>query len=1096
MMHTHTLLHSGVAFRFFRVTCLLLAVAFAPLAFSQVVTAGLTGVVRDTGGKPIAGATVQAVHTPTGTAYSATSTATGRYSIRGLIPGGPYTLTTKAKGYKVSENTDVQSELGTDTEAPITMEAAAGDVVAMEKFMVSSESNQLDSSATGASSVLTLDRIEAKATTQRSFADLFSVSPAITLRALSGDREEAQITALGQNNRYNSIMIDGNRINDKFGLNGTGLASFFNPLSLDALEQISIKLAPYETRYSGFTGASLNAVTKSGSNAFHGSGYYIFSGDHLFGFQGQGPEARTLVASGVKVVPKLERTTKGLTFGGPLWKDHVFFFLNWEKFERLGAPASTGLPGVNSADKSIIDARVAQISKIKFGTLGGNANSKADEEKKLIKLDWNITSQHRLSARYSSTEGQVPQFGSFTTTSYGSGLNNSGVAAENLVGGAATSYDSHFYSQQRKEKSYSAQVVSQWTPDFKTEVRWSNVKQDQYTPTAITGPEIDIFGVSGTSQTGAAVSNGVVVLGTERFRHGNQINVDDKNYGFNAEYSLGDFTFTAGVDREETDYFNLFRQFSYGVFNYATPTDFLNDTPRFFQRNFTDLKLKGTYADVSQASQTGVYGQTKWDVSTRLNITAGLRYDWTTSDTRPVFNPQFLTDTGMRNDGTVNGANEISPRAGFNLSLDEARKTQIRGGAGYFVGTAPWVFWSNSYGQTGLGTYTVSSLPTGGLNGYLANSFDPANPLGTGTQTGAARAEIDLADDKTHMPSLWRSNLAVDQKLPFLASTLSLEAIRSVNDHTIFITNDNLAYKGTAADGRIYFVGNPGTAANAKYPNYTNIFHTKNVRAGASTYISLAWERPLKNNWGFNVSYTRGKSSEAQAAGQTTASGQWQRNVVFNQGAIETGTSDFEIKDRLQIGLTRQFQFIKKARTLVSLSYEGRSGTPYSYAYSSDLNQDGMAGNDLVSVPTGATDSRFDLSALTSAQVQSMLDFYAANGLNKYAGSYAPKNAFYQPWINRLDLHVSQEIPIHWSAKLELFADFTNFGNFISKSLFNYVLRAPSTSNDVFDRRLVGNASIDNATGKIKVTSFTPSDFLIDNTMSRWRLQVGARLKF
>jgi hypothetical protein len=150
-----------------------------------------------------------------------------------------------------------------------------------------------------------------------------------------------------------------------------------------------------------------------------------------------------------------------------------------------------------------------------------------------------------------------------------------------------------------------------------------------------------------------------------------------------------------------------------------------------------DLSLKGSYADVSQWTQSGVYGQVKWDYSNRLALQAGLRYDWSTSSSRPVLNRQFLSDTGMRNDGTVDGATDISPRLGFNWSLNEERSLQIRGGAGYFLGRAPWVFWSNSYGQTGTGTYTVSTLPTGGLNGYLTNNFDPANPMGTGTQTAS-----------------------------------------------------------------------------------------------------------------------------------------------------------------------------------------------------------------------------------------------------------------------------------------------------------------------------------------------------------------------
>ena len=1070
-----------------------LTVMLSPNAVAQVVTSGISGVVKNDDGKPAAGATVTAVHVPTNSSYKAITNADGRYSFRGLPPGGPYTVSATVEGLNPSVKENITTELGGDVPVDFNLKS---DVLKLEKFTVSGEASVLDSSATGPSTLVTREQIDLKSTTQRSFADLVSVTPTVTLRSLSGDREEAQITALGQNNRYNSIMIDGNRINDQFGLNATGLASFFNPIALDTVEQFSVITGTADVRYSGFTGATINFVTKSGTNEFHGSTYYIFSGDHLGGLQMQGPDARTLVTSGQKVVPHLEKPTYGFTLGGPLWKDHLWFFMNYEKLKRTGAPNSAGLPTVDSADLAAISARIAQITKVNYGTLGGNANSIADEEKKMVKIDWQIIPGHRLSARYSTTEGQVPQFGSFTTTSFGSGLNNNS-AFSNLVGGAATAFDSHFYAQTRKEKSYSAQLNSHWTPDLTTEVKWSHVKQDQYTPTASIAPEIDIFGVKGVNGAGAAVTNGVVVLGTERFRHGNEINVDTKNYSANVDYSRGNFVYSAGFDMEDNSYRNLFRQFSYGVFNYASVADFVADTPRFFQRNFTDLALKGDYAELSQYTQTGAYGQVKWDASDRLKVQGGIRYDWSSSDSPPAFNQQFLTDTGMRNDGTIDGASEVSPRVGFNLALDDTRTTQLHGTFGHFVGRAPWVFWSNSYGNTGAGTYSVLTVPTGGLTGYLANQFDPANPYGTAPQTGNARAEIDLADPGMHMPSLWRGNLSLDHKLKFLNSKITVELVHSINDQTLFITNDNLKVRGWAADGRIYFFGNPSTAANALYPNYTNIYHLRNKSAGKSTYATVSWDREMKNNWSFGLAYTRGQATEGQASGQTTASGMWQRNAVFNQGALEVGTSDFEVKDRVQASFAYQFKFWRDLKTTASLYYEGRSGSPYSYAYSNDLNNDGFAGNDLVAIPSDVNDPRFDFSGLPTAQRDAMFAYIQASGLSKYAGSYVPKNTLYQPWVNRLDLKLSQKIPFHFkNTEVELWLDFTNFGNFISKSLFNYVERAPSVVNDVFERKLVGNATINTTTGKISPTTWSPSDFLVDNVMSRWRIQVGARLKF
>ncbi len=1085
--------------KFLFVAAAIAAAAFGPAAFAQAVSSGITGLVRSGDGTVISGATVTAIHTPTNAVYTTKTNASGRYNFSGLPVGGPYTVTAKAENYTLEPASDVTTELGSSIDVNLTTKS---DIIQLEKFVASGSRNDLDSGSQGSSTLLTAERLAAKPTTQRSLADLISASPAITLRATSGDREESMITAVGQNNRFNSVMIDGNRINDQFGLNATGLASFFNPLSLDTIEQLSIQISPYEARYSGFTGASINAVTKSGTNQFHGSAYYIWSGDHLAGVQFQGPDDRTLVQTGVKLVPHLERTTKGFTLGGPLWKDHIFFFMNWEKFERISPPVSAGMPTVGSADLAAINARVAAITKVNYGALGGSSSVLANDEKKLLKLDWNINSDQRLSLRYTSTDGLVPQFGDFSTTAKGNGLNNNGAFA-NLLGGATTAFDSHFYAQTRKEKSLSAQLFSTWTPDLKSELKWSHVKQDQYTPTNSIAPEIDIFNVNGLNQAGVAVTNGVVELGTERFRHGNQINIDTKNYSAIADYTHGNMTFTGGFDMEANDYANLFRQFSYGVFNYASVADFVNDTPRFFQRNFTDLALKGGYPEASQYTQSGIFAQMKLDYSSRVKFLLGLRYDWSTSSSRPTFNQQFLTDTGMRNDGTVDGAKDISPRFGFNMALDEARTTQVRGGAGYFVGRAPWVFWSNSYGNTGSGTFSVTTLPTGGLNGYLANSFDPASPMGTATQTGTSRSEIDIADAKMHMPSLWRMNLAADHKLKFLDSTVSVEVIHSANSEALFVTNDNLKLKAVAADGRIYFASvgtsfGPANAANAKYTNYTNIVHLRNATAGQSTYSTVSWDRAMKDHWAFNLAYTRGKATEAQSNNATTAIGMWQRNMAFNQGSVEVGTSDFEIKDRIQASLSREFEFIKKYKTTASIYYEGRTGNPYSFAYSGDLNQDGMAGNDLVAIPTGLTDSRFDFSAMTTAQTDAMFASIQSLGLAKYAGSFAPKNSFVQPWNNRLDLSIKQAIPLHFkTAKLDLILDFTNVGNFISKSLFNYIERAPTgAGQDLWERRLVGNATIDNTTGKIKPTTWAPADFLVDNTMSRWRVQLSARLSF
>lgn len=1080
--------------RILRAVVVLIGLALAPLAFAQgIVTAGLTGTVRDTGGKPVANAAITATHIPTGTTYTAKTTDTGRYNFRGMIAGGPYTVSLAVNGYRPTERADVQTQLGQDLVADFSLEPT---VVVMEKFTVRDEKDALNGNATGAASLLDSMRLANKPTTQRSLADLVTASPFVTLTSLSSanDREEAHIVALGQNNRYNSILIDGSRINDQFGLNGTGLASFFNPLSIDIIDQLSIEVSPYDVRQSGFTGAAINAVTKSGTNEFHGSLYYDISKDKIFGFRGQGPD----IAPGAtqNIVPVLKRETEGFTFGGPIIKNKLFFFINYEKFTRI-APALTAGLNPDAADVALVNARLTAIAAAAgkpadYGTIGQSVVNQAQEKKKLAKLDWNIVPGQRLSVRYSETPGSVPQFGDYGNTNFGAGI----VANS---GGATTSYSSNFYSQIRKERNATATLTSQWTENFKTEIRYGDVKQDQYTPTVATLPSVRIFGINGTNQQGVRVTNGVLELGTEQFRMGNQVNARTKSYSATGDYFMGNITFSGGFDREKNNDYNLFRAGSYGIFDFANIAAFMADTANGFSRAYY---VQGTpIADVSDSAVTGIFAQAKWEALPRLTLTAGVREDMVSSGTRPPFNQLFKDRFGIANNGTIDGVNTFSPRASFNLAVDEQRTTQIRGGVGHFLGRAPWVFFSNSYSAPGVGRYSDIQT-TGSLVPYLKNTFDPSSPIGVSTSIpSTGRFEVDLTDDKIKLPSVWRGNLAIDRKVSALNSTFSIEAIQTYNDEALFITNDNLLPTTKGADGRQRFAGNPSTVANARFAEFTNVYHVKNVTAGESRYFTFQWDRPLKNNWAFNLAYTRGRSTEAQSFGQTTASGTWQRNSVFNQNSVEEAHSDYEVPDRIQATYTRQIEWSKGWKTTGSVYFEGHTGNPFSYVYSTDLNGDSQASNDLIYVPTGAGDTHFDFSGMSAADQTAYFAFLQKTGLNKYAGGVAPKNAFYQPWVNQLSLHVSQEIPIYKPAHLELFMDFINLGSFLDKHLFNYFEKAPLSQQDVFWRVNAGGATY-GPDGRIRPTfsansaANANSALVYDNVQSRWRLQFGAKLKF
>lgn len=1069
---------------------------------AQVTTSGITGVVRSSEGRTVPGAAVKAVHQPTNAQFSATTNAEGRFYFRSLPVGGPYRITVTAANFGTETTTDVTTQLGTDIDVNFSLTSG---VTTMEKFVVSGERSTLDSNAQGAGTFLTSERLDAKPTTQRSLADVISASSLVTLRAMSGDREEAQISAVGQNARYNSIMIDGARINDQFGLNYTGLASFFNPLSLDTIEQLSVSVSPYDVRQSGFTGAAVNAVTKSGTNRFSGSAYYIFSGNEWLGYQMQGEDVQTRAVQGRKVVPVTERTTWGATLGGPILKDRLFFFASYEKFERLTPPNNPGFTPLAS-EITAIQSRFAAINSgsgrtIDWGQPGGTAVNLTEDEKIMAKLDWQVTKDHRLSVRYSTTEGVLPQYGGFTATSGARGVNSTPT-------GPGFAFDSYFYSQERREKVIAGQFVSQWTPNLKTELKYSTTTQDQLTPTNASLPLINILNVNGISQSGTPTT-GFVFLGTEFSRHGNGIEVDTTSYSGTAEYFRGNFVFTGGFDREESDFVNLFRSGSYGQFDFNGTAGFTAGTVAAFNRSMYDPAVRPA-ADLSSFAVTGLFGQVKWDLSRRLSLVGGVRFDMTESGNPPLFNQKLFNQTGFRNTGTIDGVTTVSPRFGVNWSVDEERKLQVRGGVGRFLGRSPWVFFSNSYNQLGVGTFTTTTAPAS-LETYLRSGFDPANPIGSGPDTGTNDREVDWTDDKIKLPSVWRGNAAVDYRLPFLDTVATVELVQTYNDKTFFIRNENLRQAGVGADGRPRFSGSPSlanNAATAQYPDFLNLYRIRNISVGESRYVSLTLDRPMRNRWSYSFSYTRGRSSDAQIFGSTTAGSQFGRNPVFYQNQVVEARSDFEVRDRFQLTYTREFNLLgrvlkhdakdRTARTLVSLYYEGRTGNPYSWVYSNDMNGDGVSQNDLVSVPSNASDPRFNFSGMTPEAISNYFAFLNQSGLARYAGGFAPRNAYVQPFVNRLDLKISQHIPLFKPAHLEVFLDFTNFGSFVSRKLFNYQERTTLVESDTFWRRSLGTATYD-ATGRIQLASnnaLSPTGFVYDNPQSRWRIQVGARLKF
>ncbi len=1090
--HMHRTMQTSLN-KFLTLAVSALALLLLPAAFGQgVVSSGITGSLLNAEGKPVSGATVTAVHVPTNTTYTAITSPAGRFSFSGLRVGGPYSLTGAADGYVIGSYNDIYLALAEPTNVSLQ---ARSETLQLEKFVITGDPGALDASATGAGSTLDDRTISNMPTTNRSFADMAKTNPFASIR--SG----AQVTALGMNHRYNSISIDGARQNDSFGLSASGLFSLKNPFALDALESFSVQLVPYDVTQSGFAGASINAVSKSGTNEFHGTAYYIYSSSKWQGADIYG------TTKGQRTSTFYERTW-GATLGGPIIKDKLFFFVNYEKFSNpSGGSATRGF----NPDTSVVSTLSGQLNGLpgspNFGSLSDGGGALLEDEKKLAKIDWQINRDHRLTVRYSETEGTDPRYPDYRSNGAPSSFPNAIAAG---FSNGVTTTDAKYYDIAVHEEVWASQLFSNWTPNFSTELAFSKNDTNSVRSTPVNLPEVIVLGVPGTSvANGSAVTtNTAVLFGTDYSSMGNGVIAGTTAFSGNATYNWRDYTFKFGFDREETDFENLFRNGSYGrfIYQYAPNIDLATATPLGFVRNVSEANFPGT--DISKFEQTGFFAQAKWEPSHRLNVMLGLRYDTIGQPIAPVNNPAIQSAFGIRNDGTLDGSDLLAPRLSFNYAVDEDRKVQVRGGVGVFLGRSPWVWLSNSYGNAGMGRGTTTltgaaARPT--LAQYLGGTFtdpnpiykfDPENPLGTtsGTFSGG---NVAFTTSDLKLPTNLRGNLAVDFKLPFLDSKLTVEYIHTDVEEAFFYQNINLVPVSQGADGRTRFSGRRSAAFGVASL-------LGNTSVGGSDYVALSLDRPMKDGWAYNLTYTRGKSTEAQPAGSSTATSQIQYNVVFNQNTVEETRSDYEVRDRLQASYTREFNFLERYKTTATLYYEGRSGLPYSYVYSGDLNGDGYFQNDALAVPTAANDARFDFSGMTTAQQDAYFAFMAKSGLSRFAGGYAPRNSFIGPWQNRLDLHLSQEVRVAGAVKVEVFADFINFGNWLSKDVFNYVesLGQGGNSNQIV---VLGNAAY-GTDGRIRpsvtlnsdgsINTPTASQILPSNGDSRWRVQAGVRLKF
>jgi hypothetical protein len=1031
------------------------------LAAQGVTTGALSGTVVSSTGEEVVGASVIATHEPSGSQYGTVVREGGGYDIRGLRVGGPYTIVVQMLGYETSQETEIFVNLNqtVDTDFTIVPEAVevAGIVVNLEADPV------LNSTRTGAATFVTPDQVVELPSLRRSTRDLTRLDP----------RSDGNFSFGGRNWLYNNISLDGSYFNNPFGLDdpAPGGQTFAEPVPYDAIETVQVAVAPYDVRQSGFTGAAINSVTKSGTNEWQGSAYTFLRNESFIGDQ---------IGDVDVLVPDLTYNQSGVSLGGPIVRDKAFFFVNYER-ERREDPGSnfTALrpgetPGgtvsrVTAADLEAIRQRMIDVYDYDPGAFEDYI-FKTDNDKFIAKLDVNINDRNKFTFRYNLLDA-VHDLGPHP---FAISINNTGRGPNE----SSLPFANSGYAINNELNSFAGELNTQAD-------RWSNRLFSSYNRFRdFREPKSGPFVTIEIAEDGVTYTT----LGHEPFSIHNLL--DQDVFQITDDFSLyrGNHVYTLGANYEQFSFGNSFNLFYYNAFfldQFPSVEAFFDATdptsPNFRDYNAQVAGATAPFADdPSKPAQFALYAQDEWRYTDRLNLTFGLRADLpiylTDLPPTPIADAfELLDEDGNPEQITWNEFPDTqvlwSPRVGFNWDVKGDRTMQVRGGTGIFTGRLPFVW---------VGNQAANQGPD-------ANDFD---------------LNATVSDFK--WPQVWKTNLALDQLLP-TNTLMTLEFLYGDNINEIFIRNPNLAPAvGTipGPDGRIRYGGAGNNRLNA-------------VSTGGDTYV-------LDNNGqGYDVSLTAQLRQVFQNGLSATAAynfteaknnmdsteiafALWQFNPVEgNPNNYDAGFSQFGYRHRITGSANYRHDWSDMFSTSFGLFFEAAEGgfftagrtSRYSFTVAGDLNGDGNSGNDLIYIPRSQDEINLvDIpGGLSAAQQWTALNAFIEQDdyLSEHRGEIAERNGAINPWFSNIDLRILQDVIVQ-DHTFQVSLDVLNVGNFLN--------------SDWGVREVVNNAAKTpliltgfNAAGEpLYQFPGTVTETNIDDPseLSRWRAQIGFRYLF
>lgn len=1010
--------------------------AWAQPGYGQAVTTGtISGVVTDQQGGVLPGASVTAVHQPTGTTYEAVTDAEGRFTMLNVRVGGPYQVTAQLASFRERQVGDVQVALGEQRQVDFQLPLAT----ITETVTVTADPFALfEGSRAGTADNVQRQVIENLPSIARNLQDFARLSPHFNTDATN--EGPANISVAGRNNRYNNIQIDGAVNNDVFAISDAitpGSAAETQPISIDAIQELQLVVAPYDVRQGGFSGGGVNAITKSGTNALQGTVYYYGRNQ---AWVGEGP-------TGIPIADFTDQQFGG-TIGGPMVRNRAFYFGSAE-IGRKRTPSGFSIDG-SSGQRFGYEAeatRFRQILMTRYGYDPGGFEEfirSTDNEKVFVRTDFNLGTRHQLTVRHNFVDG----------------FNHRGFpdTSEYL-------FPDFYVRVKSRTHSTVGQLNSRFGQSF-NELRLARttVRDKRDGPSRFPRVEVNLPGAE-------------LRAGTENFSTANELDQDIIELTNDFTTILGSHQLTVGTHNEFFDFRNLFIRDAFGTYEFASLDLLEQGLAGGFDYSFS-LTGDPRQASAFPARQLGFYAGDQWRATDRLTLTYGVRVDLPIMPQKPTRNPVSEQFFGLRTDITPE-SQLWSPRAGFNWNLGGEARQQLRGGLGLFSGRTPFVWLSNQYGNTGIEFRRLRVS-------YRATNRIPfvADPDGQPTSIGTASTnEIDLVDPDYKLPQIIRGNIAYDRDLGVLGLVGTAELLYSTNVNDIGYSNLNLIQAGTRPDGRPFY--------NRLVTSLSDVILLSNTGEGDSWSINFEVERPWRAGTFVTASYLYGRSRSINDGTSSQAASNWgNAHVPGDPNNPPLARSNFDPGHRINAAVSRDIPLFMNVRGTISMYYSGRSGRPYGVIYNGDANNDGRFTNDLLYVPRSADE--IIIRNGTFAALEAYINDDEC--LSEFRGQIAPRNCARSPWANSLDLRFAAVIPAG-RRRAEVTLDVLNVLNMLHNEWGEVEY---ATFNNLQPVRYDG---IDAATGKMiyniaNITSPTFRKFTRDDLRSRWQAQLGLRFRF